>query len=382
MHIRKLRRSTFTELYVTAFADPALAPLEAAEKAFAQLAAAVADQRILPLQEKVYGSVTARDEVLALRGKALVDAGLDTSMACTYLDGRRTTPVAFRGVQLWGVVPTSDHVSVKTVPTPRDGRARLLEAPGLELIHIPAVMGTDRDGNLPRGVTAQGDRMFENAEASLAANGFAYTDVARTWIYLQRILDWYGELNNVRTRFHSARGITGRPDAPFPASTGIQGTCAGEECVMDVLAIKTSDESTANIAPLTLSKRQNPSLEYGSAFSRGMTLDIEGQKTILVSGTASICTAGRSLHIDDRQGQIVETLLNIAALIESEGASLADICSGTFFYKDEETLRAYGEVKRMMGNLDLPLVNILADVCRPELLIEIEAVVQVPKAVP
>jgi len=113
-----------------------------------------------------------------------------------------------------------------------------------------------------------------------------------------------------------------------------------------------------------------------------MTLDIEGQKTILVSGTASICTAGRSLHIDDRQGQIVETLLNIAALIESEGASLADICSGTFFYKDEETLRAYGEVKRMMGNLDLPLVNILADVCRPELLIEIEAVVQVPKAVP
>jgi enamine deaminase RidA (YjgF/YER057c/UK114 family) len=222
--------------------------------------------------------------------------------------------------------------------------------------------------------------MFHGAAELLEAHGFAYRDVARTWVYLSRILDWYDAFNRVRTRFHQTQGVPGSADAPFPASTGVQGAVDSAECVMDVLAVRASEGAGLQLRPLLHSDRQGPAMAYGSDFSRGMVMELGGRRTIWVSGTASIDAEGRSLHVGSRDAQVVETLRNVAALVEPEGAGLRDVCAGTIYCKDKATYAAYLEAVRFLELEELPLIPVLADICRDDLLVEIE-VVAVPDGV-
>ena len=59
--------------------------------------------------------------------------------------------------------------------------------------------------------------------------------------------------------------------------------------------------------------------------------------------------------------------------IEGEGADLTDIRLATLFCKDRETLAIYERVTRQLGITRIPVLPVLADVCRPELMVEIEA---------
>ncbi len=376
MERHELERSTHGECFLTSLAHREL-PLQAAARVlFAGLADRLAGRCVLPFQEKVYGSLECQEEVLAIRREMLARAGLDPDdLPVTWVDGRPGQGAPLVGLQLWGVVPSEGTgLEVSTVDAPGGIRGRLLAGPGFRMLHLAGVRGTDEDGRLADGVTAQGERMFLGAEAALARHGFAYTDVARTWIYLRRILDWYGEFNRVRTVFHGQRGITGGAERPFPASTGIQGTGGpGEECQMDMLALQ-AENGAAAARPMLASGRQQLAFDYGSGFSRGMTLSVGEGRTVLVSGTASIGNDGETLYVGQRDPQVMQTLLSIASLLESEGGSLADVCQGTVFYKDEQTLRSYREVTGLLGVPKLPLVPVLADVCRPDLLVEIEAV--------
>jgi enamine deaminase RidA (YjgF/YER057c/UK114 family) len=217
--------------------------------------------------------------------------------------------------------------------------------------------------------------MFANAEAALAAAGLSYGHVVRTWLYLARLLEWYRELNRVRSAHYAPVGFgTGPGSRPFPASTGIQGRSGAAECFMDLLALESTVPGAATARPLLRSARQGESIAYGSAFSRGMTLAIEGRRTVHVSGTASIDAGGRTVHVDDREGQALETLLCVGSLLEEAGGGLGSIVSSTLFCKDREALEAFRRVTRLLRVPAFPVVPVLADVCRPDLLVELEAV--------
>jgi enamine deaminase RidA (YjgF/YER057c/UK114 family) len=70
-------------------------------------------------------------------------------------------------------------------------------------------------------------------------------------------------------------------------------------------------------------------------------------------------------------------VVNIAALLEAEGAKLSDICQGTLFAKSAAVAAACREEAGRLGLPAMPFVEVVADVCRPELLVEIEAVASV-----
>lgn len=117
-----------------------------------------------------------------------------------------------------------------------------------------------------------------------------------------------------------------------------------------------------------------------SSFSRGMRIDLNGLTILLISGTASIDEAGKSIHIGDFRAQTRRTFANITALLASEGATWHDIVRTSCYMRDiDRDYDAFNEERtafyREQGLDPLPAsTGIQAKLCRPELLIEIEAI--------
>lgn len=121
-----------------------------------------------------------------------------------------------------------------------------------------------------------------------------------------------------------------------------------------------------------------------SSFSRGMRLDIKGITILLVSGTASIDENGNSVHIGDFRAQTLRTYRNITALLASEGATWKDVVRTTCYLRDiERDYDLFNKTRTQFfkeQGLDLlpASTGIQAILCRPELLIEMEAMVIFP----
>ena len=379
IEVRAIEGEDFSDAFLTAAVGADRAFPEAARALFDDLATRLTAGRIQPFQEKIYGLRRVRDQVLAIRSEAYARAGLDPRLPCTYHDGAPIHGGELAGAQIWGVAEPNGsdgpptHLSTVALG---DRVGRTWCGPGYELLYIPGVRGTGPDGQLAATVTEQAAQMFVNAESLLQASGQGFGQVIRTWIYLGRILDWYGEFNRVRTDFFRKHQI-GR-DGAFPASTGIQGITSDEECSIDLLALKTDAGAGVQASPMLRSARQEQSFDYGSAFSRAMRLQMPGRQIIFISGTASIDTRGNTTHVDDPEAQIVQTLLNVAALLDDHGGGLSDICQATLFCRRAEYAAIYDRVTRLLGIPEIPMVPVVADVCRSDLLVEIEAIAVLP----
>lgn len=117
-----------------------------------------------------------------------------------------------------------------------------------------------------------------------------------------------------------------------------------------------------------------------SSFSRGLRLDLNGLSILLISGTASIDENGKTVHVGDFRAQLRRTYQNITGLLEAEGATWKDIVRTTCYLRDiERDYEAFNEERTAFfkeQNLDpLPAsTGIQAILCRPDLLVEIEAI--------
>jgi len=296
------------------------------------------------LQEKIYGLPFAR--AAALEG-SLVDRESVSFIPC-----RPAAGGGIAGVQLWGV---RGRGHVRPVPG-----GRLCEGRGWRMLHLASIGG----GEGPADVQAR--EMFERAAAAARSHGFEYGDTVRTWIYLRRLLDDYDGFNAARREFYARLRFS---SGALPASTGIQAAFLSSGCQMDALLAQ-----GVPVTPIECTARQGRASTYGSAFSRGMELAIDGRRTIHVSGTASIDGEGRSLHRGDADGQSRETLRAVAAVLAERGAKLGDVVSATVFCKTPEVRSNFLRALDEAGVPELPAIYVVADVCRPELLVEMEAV--------
>jgi 2-iminobutanoate/2-iminopropanoate deaminase len=131
---------------------------------------------------------------------------------------------------------------------------------------------------------------------------------------------------------------------------------------------------------ITNLKTLNEAYDYGSAFSRGMRIELGKFVILLISGTASIDEQGRTLHTGDLRGQTRRTFDNITALVASEGATWKDIVRTTCYLRDiERDYKAFNEERaafyKEQGLNPLPAsTGIQAILCRPDLLVEIEVI--------
>jgi 2-iminobutanoate/2-iminopropanoate deaminase len=117
-----------------------------------------------------------------------------------------------------------------------------------------------------------------------------------------------------------------------------------------------------------------------SSFSRGMRIDLGELTILLISGTASIDEHGQSIHIGDFRAQMKRTFSNITALLAAEGATWHDIVRTTCYLRDiDRDYEAFNEERTAFYAAQelepLPAsTGIEAKLCRPELLVEIEAI--------
>jgi enamine deaminase RidA (YjgF/YER057c/UK114 family) len=171
----------------------------------------------------------------------------------------------------------------------------------------------------------------------------------------------------------------------FPASTGIGAD--NRDVVMSCIAFD------ANPGHVTLIPLENPNqtsaFDYAAnyspkspKFARALALTAGRCSTVFVSGTASI-TDSETRWLDDVERQTEQTLDNIEALISETnfarhgcpglGAGLQDLALVRVYakrQKDFAKIRAVCESR--LG--ELPTIYAVADVCRDELLVEIEGI--------
>lgn len=126
----------------------------------------------------------------------------------------------------------------------------------------------------------------------------------------------------------------------------------------------------------------NEAYDYArpSSFSRGMRIDLGGTIMLLISGTASIDEHGATVHVGDFRAQCRRTFQNITALLASEGATWKDIVRTTCYLRDiDRDYAQFNEERtafyKQQGLNPLPAsTGVQAKLCRPELLVEIEAI--------
>jgi 2-iminobutanoate/2-iminopropanoate deaminase len=108
-------------------------------------------------------------------------------------------------------------------------------------------------------------------------------------------------------------------------------------------------------------------------------LDIKGVTILLISGTASIDETGKTVHEGDFRAQTLRTYQNITGLLASEGATWKDVVRTTCYLRDiERDYPAFNETRtqffKEQGLDPLPAsTGIQAILCRPDLLVEMEA---------
>ena len=231
----------------------------------------------------------------------------------------------------------------------------------------------------------------------LHGGGVRFDQVIRTWLYLGGIVaaegptQRYKELNRARADFYKDIPFVAgyqretRRDPIFPASTGI-GT-EGRELTASAIALAT-DRDDIIATPLE-NPRQTSAYDYARSyslqspkFSRAMALSYGPDNIMFISGTASI-THSESRHVGDVVAQTHESLDNIEALISEDnldrhglpgfGSSLEGLGIVRVYVKRKEDYpRIQAVCAQRLG--EVPTIYVTADVCRPELLVEIEGI--------
>lgn len=210
--------------------------------------------------------------------------------------------------------------------------------------------------------------VLEQMDSALADKEFSFSDVFRTWFYNDDILSWYGDFNAVRNRFFTEKGVF---DGIMPASTGIGGgNVASAALVAGLLALRAKN-GAVKVAEVP-SPFQSSAADYGSSFSRAVEVRLPDHRRIYVSGTASIDEAGKTVFVGDCEAQVKQTMEVVQAILQSRGMGWADVIRALAYFKRAEDVPLLGRYCRDQGLASFPVIVAENDVCRDDLLFEIE----------
>ena len=227
------------------------------------------------------------------------------------------------------------------------------------------------------GLSAATGEAYKEIFATL--DELAYPYLLRVWNYLPQInvdtdgTERYWQFNNARRNALIASGRDAAGNVPAACALG---SVNGSPLVIYFLASRKAPTLIEN--PRQISAYAYPA-QYGPkpAFSRASVLREDSGAILFISGTASI-VGHQTVHEGDVAAQTRETLANIDALLGQAKSR------GWRFGLEKLAYKVY-----VRNSIDLPLIQsqlhsalgpdarvvyLQADICRPDLLVEIEAI--------
>jgi enamine deaminase RidA (YjgF/YER057c/UK114 family) len=356
---RKVRGLSATEIYISAEPADSVTSQGQIEELFAEIGGILNKENASILHERIFTVEEAVNKVSAARRGAY--GKMDDGVAPSLLVGSRGRSGLISGVQVHAVAGSN-----KPEPIILDGEkcGRVLKSPGLTYLTLSGIAGGKSGGH-----AKQAREMLEKGELAIKQFSGDFICVPRTWMWLGDILSWYGEFNAVRNQFFTERGLIGKGSRQsMPASTGIGlGLGGSKQFGMDLTAVIAPKDSIEFLGAIG---RQQCALNYGSAFSRASQANSPAGKTVFVSGTASIDAKGATTHIGDARGQIEATIENVRAVLRDMNCGDGDVVQTVAYCK---TTMEEGIFQEFKSRIDWPWVTVIGDICRDDLLFEIEA---------
>ena len=301
-------------------------------------------------------------------------------------------------LELWAVSGCRTEIPSVICETPLPGQVATAEFDNMRWFFG----GGFRPEPQPIGAYNRSRNAFERLGTQLKKQRFRLDQVLRTWIYQGHLVlpegntQRYKELNRARTDFFGETAFLKKHLPPrnqraqhqgaiFPASTGIGADDA--DVVLGAIALDTKRRDVITV-PLE-NPNQTSAFDYGEVyspqspkFSRAMAVAVGEECIVFVSGTASI-TNSESQHPEDPVKQTEQTLDNIAVLIAGENLAQHGISDITCGLGNLECVRVYVKRPSELALIrqvcerrlpEIPTLYTVADVCRPELLVEIEGI--------
>lgn len=242
-------------------------------------------------------------------------------------------------------------------------------------------------------VRQQSQEVFAKLDNLLTTHGFAVDDIVRQWNYIGSIVSYrdgkqnYQEFNDARTCYYAK----GEWANGYPAATGIG--AAGDCIIVGGIAFKKREhdekgvyaiDNPLQVAAHVYSKRvlvdddQN-AMKSTPKFERAKLIETADGACCFVSGTAAI-RGEESVDAASARLQTIKTIENIEYLVSKDnlerfGCKPYDLryIKLQVFIKHEQD---YEEVRSVVAEAypHIPVVYTIADVCRGELLVEIEGI--------
>ncbi len=257
----------------------------------------------------------------------------------------------------------------------------------------------DYDKKEPFCAEACARRCFEKMSRFLSHTHTSFDAVFRQWNYIGHILDIHvtdgKTLQNYQV-FNEVRGIfyeTKNDRSQYPAATGIgmdyEGICIDAVIVDDTSAEKgKAPRNTALRSPVQTDafryeqaylvgneeiNKKAPLFERGRCLILSETSDGSGIHTLgMVSGTASI-KGQDTIDKGDAEKQLRNTLRFIDELVNTMQKKNLRFDRARLYVKPHENTETLSEIFRHHYPQASCLSIVEADVCRPDLLVEIEA---------
>jgi len=352
IHAVTIVRQGIKDIYITVYPRPG----EELPSIVDRLICLLQEQDAKVVKFDVFGAV----DQSSLFMHSLKDRYGKVDWPVTWVEGSRHSGGNLAGIQVHAV----SGVPVETIFLGAKPAARVFEDGFARYCILGNVLP---DGSLA-SQEEQARQVLEKIEKALKLAGMDMSDLVRTWFYNDDILGWYDVFNTTRTRFFKQSGVS---DKLLPASSAIGGkNPANAALVASAVAIKARKRGvTVREVP---SSRQLPPSKYGSSFSRAVEIILPDYRCLLVSGTASVGADGKTVHGGDIDAQIAFTMEAVEAILESRGLGYPDVTRAIAYFKRPKDIPAFDEYREKRGKCAIPAATMLDDICRGDLLFEIE----------
>lgn len=372
--INQFEYPNFTQFYITLDLNHALNESMVQEE-YSNLNRYLTQNEIQVVYEKCFGQLSFKDKVLDI--KRSVEREKFLQWPLSYIEGNPVLNSCMSSLTVMGIRSLNKEVKIEYIEfEDRVIGTKVIDS-NQEYLYIMGLASDTRHG------TNEFNVMFEQLKDILSVSHFSVGDIVRTWIYLNDINDNYVDFNEARRVFFEQSNIDYSSSSNvLPASTCIHGiTNYGATAMIDVMCIKkmSSFAKIDRIYTPLLNEAEGDSYLFKPTFSRALSIEADNHIEIQLSGTASVDQNGETVFKDDPYKQIQKTLTNIESMLSVHELTFEDFVQSTCFFKSDEY---YTVFKQVMKEMDIPHFSstfVIGDICRQDLLCEIDGVVKKSK---